>query len=309
MDTNAILAQFSAIDTVLHLHYASSITTPKVGDICAKASTMCGKRVTSASLELILHYFPEAYKIVSYGPHAYDYYITVPPKVAILKFGTQLPSRKLKFERLLENADLANKRGDAPTLASVAVLESSLVAAVGLGLPISSRFSSPNTSPVKKLPRGSPTKITKASLLRNDRSKFLFKEKISAVESSNAKGLSLLERIKLKEKNLHNLETPESKYHAQINGKLSAVYEVIYELALSLEANAPKIRSFLLHKVASIVQDSFSSRIAETEVLDAINELESRLGPDKIHVIARGGVQALKVAQLDRNSDLSLISN
>lgn len=304
MDTNALVAQFSALDTVLHLHYASLITTPKLSEICGKALTMCGKRMSSQTLERILFFYPEAYKIVTHGPQTYDYYVTVPDNVPVAKFGAEIPARKLRFVDLLEYSGNSQKHDlEIPDLAHYAVVDVS-IRPLTLLLPFSSRFLSPNTSPVKKTPRNSPTKITKATLLKNDRSKFSFKEKIAQVQSENAKGLSLLERIKLKEQNLQFRELPELNYNNQITGRLPAVYDVLYELSQTQEA---KTKSFLLTKVALIVQDSIFLRVAESEILDIIKELQLKLGQEKIHIVTRGGVRALRISQLDRNSDLNLI--
>jgi len=320
---NGLAALFSAIDTVLSLHYASSITTPKLNDVCARATSMCGKRITSSTLEAILAYFPQAYKIISYGRNSYDYAITVPSGMLVMKFGMQLPLRSAEFDRLLKSTESPNP----VTLASIAIVETPLVSpvkssgrsfnALEESLPKSllgdinddaaTNPSSPTKRRLKSSPtkRSSPTKVSKASLLRNDASKFQFKEKIAAVEASKS-GLSLLERIRLKEKQLKSQETPEARYHDQVLGKMPAVYDVIYELA-PVASLGPKSHSFSLPKVISIVQDSFTFNIADTEVLDVIRELESRLGPEKLHILERGGVHAIKVFQLDRNTDLSLI--
>lgn len=303
---HGLSAQFSAIDTVLSLHYASSITTPKLNDVCVRATSMSGTRITQSTIESILAYFPLAYKIVSHGPNGYDYAITVPAGTQILKFGTQLPLRKAQFERLVSDSI----EPPTPTNLAVLAIVENLISPSIRNLAAesdSSRSSSPSTvtSPTKA--RTSPTKVTKGSLLKNDASKFLFKEKIAAVETSKS-GLSLLERIRLKEKKLKNQEPPEVRYQSQVVGKLPAVYDVLYELApVSTLGSGPKSRSFSLPKVVSIVQDSFSFAIADTEVLDVIRELESRLGQEKVHILERGGVHAIKVFHLDRTSDLSLI--
>lgn len=271
---------------------------------------MCGSRITQSTIESILAFFPLAYKIISYGQNAYDYAITVPAGTHVLKFATQLPLRKAQFERLVKDT---SDHPTPTTLASVAIVETPLSSPVKNGRLFSSRGSSPakssasslNSSPTKA--NTSPTKVTKASYLRNDASKFHFKEKLAAVEASKS-GLSLLERIRLKEKQLKSQEPPEVRYQAQIVGKLPAVYDVLYELApVSTLESGPKSRSFSLPKVISIVQDSFDFDMADTEVMDVIRELESRLGKERIHILERGGVHAIKVFQLDRTTDLGLL--
>lgn len=293
---NGLISLFTAIDTVLNLHYASSITTPQLNDVCRKATAMSGKRIDASTLEQILAVFPEAYKIIFHGRNSYDYSITVPAGVPVRTFGTQLPARKRKLELLLPK----NGPVDPIKLQTVAVLETPLRSPKK-----SDRASlSPSVSPTKS----SPTKISKASLLRNDLSKFLFKEKLAAVEASSH-GLSLLERIRLKEKQQQSQESPQAKYQTQIRGKMPSVYDVIYELANSsnLEADAPKSRTFPLNKVVSIVKDSLAFEIAESEVLDVINELQSVLGTTKMQIVQREQVRVMRVYQLDRNQDLASI--
>lgn len=293
-----LVAQFAAIDTVLSLHYASSITAPKVHEICSQATAICGKRVETSALEAILGYWPDAYLILSYGPDAYDYYITVPSDVAVAKFGAQLPRRKRTFADLV---DISGNNPDPRLLSSVAVLSVSRSPQKMLNpAPFRSNSSSPNTSPTKG-------KVAKAALLKNDASKFLFKEKIAEVEKSKALGLSILERIRLKEKLNLAKEPPEVRYQAQIDAKMPAVYDVLYELSQTLHPG-PLFRSFDLQKVVSIVKDSFEFDIAETEVIDVLRSLESRL-EGKIQIIKRGDVLAVKVHPLDRGTDLALIKH
>lgn len=304
---DSLFSLFSALDTVLSLHYASSITTPKLNDICVKATNMSGTRIDASTIEMILRYFPQAYKVISHGRNTFDYFITVPADVPIWKFGTQLPLRKRQFVDLVKDATETPKR---VSLAAIAEAETPLKSPQK-ALLSSIKTTTTNTSLTKSSPtKTSPAKVIKVSDLRNDLSKFLFKEKISAIQLSNANGLSLLERIKLKEKQRRSHESPQAKYQAQIEGKMPAVYDVIYELAhsLNLETGAPKSRSFLLHKIISIVRDSLTFEIAESEVQDVIHELASRLGQEKIQVLQRGGVKALKVYQLDREADLVLIN-
>lgn len=273
---------------------------------------MSGTRITQSTIESILAFFPLAYKIISHGQNTYDYAITVPAGTQVLKFATQLPLRKAQFERLVKNAP---EPATPITLASVAIVETPLSSPIKNGRIFPSQGSSPaksgtslgspNSSPTKaKTPT---TKVTKASYLRNDASKFQLKEKIAAAEASKS-GLSLLERIRLKEKQLKSQEPPEVRYQAQIVGKLPAVYDVLYELApVPTLDSGPKSRSFSLPKVISIVQDSFDFDLADTEVMDVIRELELRLGKERIHVLERGGVHAIKVFHLDRTTDLGLL--
>lgn len=290
-------ALFSAIDTVLSLHYASSISTPKINVICSRATHLANKRIDTSTFGRILAYNPNLYKIVSSGSGSYEFGVTVPENTPVAQFSSCLPSRRRQFEQLV-----SLKLDDAMipiSLGSVAVIEA---------LSLSPRKSS-SSSPTKV----SPVKITKnvSKSMKNDGSRFLFKEKLAAVEASKANGLSLIERIRLKEKmNKENrgIDTPEKRYENLIYSKMPAVYDVLYELCDSNISRDQLLnfRSYPLSKIVSIVCDSFVFNIAESEVRDTIKALERRLTPN-IQTIDRDGVQAVKIFQLDREKDLRLL--
>lgn len=292
---NDLPALFSAIDTVLSLHYTSSISTPNINELSSRATQLANKRIDSSTFGRILAYNPTLYKIVSYGSGSYDFGVSVPNDTSVAQFSSCLPSRRREFEELVKKT---SDEDIVPiNLKSVAVIEA---------LSLSPRKSS---SPTK----ASPIKISKtiSKTMKNDRSRFLFKEKLAAVECSKANGLSLIERIRLKEKmnkESIGIDTPEKRYQNLINSKMPAVYDVLYELANS---NLPRdqllnFRSFPLSKVVSIVCDSFVFNIAESEVRDTIKALERVLAPS-IQTIDRDGVQAVKIFQLDREKDLKLL--
>lgn len=289
-------ALFSVIDTVLSLHYTSSISTPKINELCHRATQLANKRIDSSTFGRILAYDPNLYKIVSYGSGSYDFGVSIPQDMSVAQFSSSLPLRRQKFEELVK---LKADKAIAPlNLLSVAVVEA---------LSLSPRKLS--SSPTK----ASPLKITKniSKTMKNDRSRFLFKEKLAAVESSKANGLSLIERIRLKEKmNKESLgsDTPEKRYENLIHSKMPAVYDVLYEL---FNKNLPRdqllnFRSFPLSKIVSIVCDSFVFNIAESEVRDTIKALERVLAPN-IQTIDRDGVQGIKIFHLDREKDLKLL--
>lgn len=154
-------------------------------------------------------------------------------------------------------------------------------------------------SPTK--PRRSPVKVTKLSdSLSNSARKFTLFQK--PVESG---GLSLLERIKQKEK-LRNqeraLNTQEAAYRKRILGKLPALYDVLYELTINTDS---LFKSFSLPKVISMVIDSFALRISRQEVQDAIRELALAI-PSRLEILERE-VLVLKVHRLDRHDDVARI--
>lgn len=286
---------FSAIDTVLSLHYASSISTPKVYDLCAKATRLVHKRIDSSTLERILAYDASLYRIISNGGSDYDFGVAIPKDTSIARFGSLLPLRRRHFETLVEKGK--NESSGPVSLSSLAEVENQSV---------SPRKASVSPTKASRLKiEKSPTKD-----MKNNRSRFLFKEKMADVESAKANGLSLLERIRLKEKlqkEALDCNTPQERYASLIHSKMPVVYDVLYELS-STSGPKDSIRNFTsipLAKVVSIVCDSVQFAVAESEIRDTIKALEHKL--PNIQTLERDGVWAVKVFDLDRENDLRLL--
>lgn len=161
-------------------------------------------------------------------------------------------------------------------------------------------------SPTKARTRSSPSKVSKlCHSLSNSSKKFALLQK--PVQSG---GLSLLERIKQKEKlrNFENdLHLPEQTYRKRILSKLPPLYDVIFELASSDDAFKPSFKCFSLPKLVSMVKDSFTLNISEQEVEDALQEISQAL-PDRMEIITQGSIRAIKVYPLDRTADKAKIS-
>lgn len=157
-------------------------------------------------------------------------------------------------------------------------------------------------SPSKSKFRSSPTKISKT--LSNSPKKFLLQQK--PVEAG---GLSLLERIKQKEKQ-RNLEKesylPEKVYHRRLLYKLAPIYDIIYELSSSDDERRPQFKSFSLPKMVSMIKDSLTLNISEEEIEDTIREL-SKLLPERVEIIKQGTINAIKVYRLNRSEDIEKI--
>ncbi|PSK41053.1 hypothetical protein C7M61_000724 [Candidozyma pseudohaemuli] len=157
----------------------------------------------------------------------------------------------------------------------------------------------------------SPTKVTKYKHidgLKNDRSKFAFQEKISSLETSKANGLSLLERIKLKERMNSKVDIGQKKkddYDSYIRTKLPQIYDIIYELASVASVNASQ--SFTLSKVISIIKDSSVYATSESEIQDVINDIEMKLGKERLQLIERNHNKVIRVFNLNREEDLQLL--
>lgn len=283
---------FSCIDSALSLHFTSSVSPCKVHQLCSKASSLADKRITSSTIEYILAVFPTAYKIVSYGTSTYDYGVTV--RETVPKFNLLIPQRKETFTKSLDSI----KDIEPVSLRDVAVPESPKK------IP---GFRSPSTSPTKV------SKLRRMDGLKNDRSKFTLKEKISSVEASKANGLSLLERIKLKERqnseNNANL-SEDSRYSADIKSKLTTVYDIVYELALTTPEpqGILKFKSFAFDKITSIVNDSLPFPLPSSQISEIMDLLQKKLGNEKLHSIQRGNTRALRVFHLNREDDMRLLN-
>lgn len=272
---------FSAIDSTLSLHYASSISTPKLGNVCALATNLAKKRVEPSTFELILAVDPNAYRIEA---HPFDLGVAIPSNVSLSAFGTLLGARKLAFEKKLERIS---------TISPIKLNDVAIKMLPRKRFPVSpskigrSPSNSPQTSPTKVLKNQSPR----------------FKLRVEEREMSKAKGASILERIKLKERLAkESTEDPEAKYKSNIRNKMPQIYDIVYEMAGGLTSS-----SLPYTRVVSTIKDSLHFDIPELEVHDIIQALSERL--KKIEMIQRGTKKVLKVAHLDREADLALIEN
>lgn len=280
---------FLAIDSALSLHFSSSITIPKLFHICQKATSLAGRKISNSTVEHILAVDNLLFKISS-PKGSYDYGISV--NVPLSKYGTLLSQRRENFEKKLTEVDSITPI----KLNEVAVLESPVKC-------------SPHRSPSI-----SPTKVTKYKHIdgiKNDRSKFAFQEKISALETSKANGLSLLERIKLKERMNSKVDIGQRKkddYDSYIRTKLPQIYDIIYELASVSSVNGPRAsQSFTLSKVISIIKDSTVYATSEPEIQDVINDIEMKLGKERLQLIERNHNKVIRVYNLNREEDLQLL--
>ncbi|QBM88303.1 DNA replication factor Cdt1 C-terminal domain-containing protein [Metschnikowia aff. pulcherrima] len=312
---------FSALDTALSLHFYASTVVPKVHDLCTKATRLLMKRVDTNTFEWILAYDPDAYQIVHFGSNSLDYGVCLPKGITPLQFGALLTKRKESFRTKV----LAAKNRPSP---SPVALSSIAISHTNLSQTIITPLHSPRTptksnsgrlslgknglsgnSPANRdaSPIGSPTKkfggVSKLDL-SNRLPRFTLKK------SQSSDGLSLLERIKLKEKkkNLILSEKLTEESRAQyIKSKVPEVYDVLYELTLQSNCMQKTFKTFPLTKLISIIKDSLKSTMTDDEVEDTIVHIASLL-PEKVKKVDVGGIHALKVYILDRNLDLSTLT-
>lgn len=311
---------FKAIDNCLSLHYTSHTSPPSVDQILNSSSNLLSRKVTFQSLLNILALYPASY-IIQENHKVNDkssYSITLP--FEINHFNRSITRRNQEFVDSV-NLWIANNP-EAQTLPTCNDF-----------LNCSKAFNETNSSSNSSSKSNSPSKISKpprSSLvekhnLKNTTEKFKFKPKDEATELNNS-GLTLLERIKLKEKKnkeLAKIDNSEIRYSNYLDGKLHPVYDILYQTywsggrggrskAKTVENEEAEkkvgVTSLPLIKFVDIIRDSLSYPISEGEVEDIVVRLEETLGANKVQIITRGGITVVKINNLDRSSDLQKIN-
>ncbi|CAK9438254.1 uncharacterized protein LODBEIA_P24960 [Lodderomyces beijingensis] len=266
---NRLVSKVKALDSVLYLHFASSVASPQLSKVLEQASTLSATPIVVEDIEQILAIAP-IYQLVR------------------TQDGVRVKFTSFAEDRVAIITSQFNKR-------------SSLEATT----PLSLRSASPRKITKPRSSSSSPTKRQSFASLKNTRSRFEYSEKDAQVESTKNSGLSLLERIKLKEKlaNEGPPITPEMKYTEYLWGKVGQVYDVINQLYR--EQNFENFKSFSMTHVVKVVQDSIDHPINEREVNDVVRLITLKL--HKFSLVERQSVLILKVSNLDREEDLRLL--
>ncbi|CUM51212.1 unnamed protein product [Debaryomyces tyrocola] len=292
---------FTAIETNLNLHYSNHTIDPSLNKILDSAARLIGRRITTKDLLCILQIYPNAYAI-RYNNKVDDYseyLLSLPESIPVNTFNQCIPLRK---EQFLKNINIwVTKNRNASEIAYPSIGQ----------IVRKQNNSSPSKIHKPRSNTSSPTKISRSDLIngmKNDSSKFVFRSKDENAEKEKNNGLSLLERIRLKEK-LKNEEkikdTPEMKYHTYIQSKLVPIYDILFHIHRSQDKQQNK--SYPLSKLISMIEDSLDYPTSKGEIKDAVYLLEKKLGSDKIQILSRGGVTAIKVIELNRDSDLKVL--
>ncbi|CAH2352803.1 hypothetical protein CLIB1423_08S01420 [[Candida] railenensis] len=310
---------FKAIDNCLNLHYTSHTSPPSVDQILNSSSNLLSRKVTFQSLLNILALYPASY-IISENHKVNDkssFSITLP--FEINHFNRSITRRNQEYVESV-NSWIANNP------------EAQVLPICNDFLNCSKALIENNNSSDSSSKSGSPSKISKPSKsslvdkhnLKNTTEKFKFKPKDEAIELSKS-GLTLLERIKLKEKKnkeLAKVDNSDIRYSNYLDGKLHPVYDILYQTYWSGSRGRRTktkdvddqetekkvgVASLPLVKFVDIIRDSLSYPISEGEVEDIVVRLEETLGASKVHIITRGGITVVKVNNLDRCCDLQKI--
>lgn len=287
---------FQAVELVLALHYASSSSDPILANLLDRASLHASLRINFAHFEVVLFLVPNFYYVYPdlQEPTAVHLYrISTPLGTLVAQFLKNLENRKSLFNEAMRLwLDQNPHLGYIPGVNITEITEKR-------------NKNQPAHSPTKKNPsvtsNGSPSP-TKVSKLKNDSSRFRFKERLETEEAQKS-GLSLLERIRLKEK-LKKSEistTPEERYDSLLAAKLEPVYNILYQQT-SLE-KLPRL--VLIFKLTTTVRDSFSYPISQQEVEDTLKMLVEIL--PSLKIVSLTGTTVVRVENVDRERDIAII--
>lgn len=292
--TDKLLRTFKAIEHVLQLHFATSVTNPSLVKILQQATELLGRKVEVKEVQQILAV------VSAYSLQIVDGDLTIKLEEIgenrISVFGDKVQlyveshPEQLGFSQL--ELSKVTTQSSTPSSSPQKVVKPT-------------KFQSSNTSPSKSR---SPTKIGRFDDLKNARSKFQFTEKDAKVESAKSDGLSLLERIRLKEQRNANLKnsamSPEMKYQQYLFGKIHVVYDAVYHLlGEQLELEQKLQRTFAMSQVEQIVMDTLDHPMGKNEIYDTIKLLAQKLS--KFVVVEKNDVRILKVSNLNREVDLA----
>lgn len=295
---------FNAIDNVLSLHYTNHTSNPLLNKILGQASSLTQTKVTITHLEQIMEITDSLYEIYRLDEEL------------IIKFtsNTQLAQRREVFIRHInEWIQTHQQLNTVPPKKSSYTTEATFALCKSLpSSPVSFLKTSPNKIIKPRSANSSPTKMKNRSLnfsdLKNDSSRFKFKEKLESIESSKFNGLSLLERIKLKEKlrkqqeqdELSMQQTPQDKYQNYLLTKIPMIYNAIYQL---YQCQPNNCKTFSTKKLIQTIQDSSSYPVIPDEIHDGMKLLSAKL-PTKLDMIEKNDIKVIRVTNLNRDQDL-----
>jgi len=256
--------------------------------ILDSASSLANLRIKISDIERVLYLDSRLYHVYKLNGGGYDFtqiYIKFPASFS----NNQIHHRRTEFVQTM------NAWIDANRLAQ-------FVPTVELRLVLVDRVASPSKI-VKRT--SSPTKRVLDDL-KNSSSKFQFKERRELVQQTKNNGLSLVERIRLKEQQAAALKKdPKQSYREYLQGKSKAIYEIIHQSV----PNDNTVTSFSMAKLCEIVKDSTSYPPSTQEVVDIIKHICEKLNRDTFAIVERNGITILKVRNLNRKDDLKLLQS
>ncbi|CCE79751.1 Piso0_001839 [Millerozyma farinosa CBS 7064] len=287
-----LLKIFKGIDSSISVYYGSHTSPPGLNGILRSTSSLMGRVVRYEEVSKLLAIYPGSYSLqVNHGSNIEDEftisfgYSTEDKKISILN------DRETAF---IEKANLWIKnnqdRDDVPSLPIEDFVETDKTKSSNI------KSGTKNDNIFKEL--------------KNSSEKFRFKMKHEREVQSSNNGLSLLQRIKLKEK----ARKEEDKYdHTQIKrnkfikNKLKSIYDILYHV--HEDQSTGKLKSYSMPKIIATIKDSSTHPIHEDEAQDVVKALASILGRNRMEIVSRNGITALKIIVLDRSQDLKVLEN
>lgn len=283
-----------AIDSMLNLHYTSHTADPLLVKLLDQAASLASTRIKVSDIEYIMNIDPQFYRLYKASDNYHDYakiYIRFPRNFT----SKMIQSRKQDFLAKLNLWILNNQHIHSIQAKSVENI-------IRDGEEPKSRSPSKVTKPPLK------RKKSLADELRNDSTRFQFQQRDEKVQQEQNNGLSLLERIKLKEKTNNEqsgklLQTPQQKYDKYLVGKAASVYDIVYHMTT---VDGKSDISLSLSKLTEIIKDSLDYPMNSDEVVDTLKMVESKI--QNFTILQRNGVSVLKVGSLDRERDMKLLN-
>ncbi|ANZ73886.1 BA75_00389T0 [Komagataella pastoris] len=148
--------------------------------------------------------------------------------------------------------------------------------------------------------------------LRNDSEKFNFKER--KVDTSNFGDckMSVLDRIRLKEKSNKEMSSKmeeKMKHEHYVQSQMLKFYEILYQLSPKPSSKV-SLKTFSAKQLISTIQDSISLPLSDSICLDVLIKLCDTLNqPDKLSIIEKNAIKVVKISLLDRDGDHRIISS
>jgi hypothetical protein len=283
-----IRIKFVAIDNALSLYFTNHHVSPLLTKILDSASSLANMRIKISDIEHILYLDSRLYHVYKLNGGAYDF--------------TQI---YIKFPASFSNGQIHHRRTEFVQTMNSWIDENKLaqfVPSVEIQLLLVDRAGSPSKIVKRSI---SPTKRVSAEM-KNSPSKFQFKERRELTEQKKNNGLSLIERIKLKEQQAAALKKdPKQSYKEYLQGKSKTIYEIIHQSV----PNDNTVTSFSMAKLCEIIKDSTSYPPSTQEVVDIIKHICEKLQRGTFTIVERNGITILKVRNLNRGQDLKLLQS
>lgn len=302
-----ILRNFKAIDHALNIFYLTSNSDPQLDEILKSATLLFKKKIEQKDLLEILTIAPDCYQIDINEKRESQNFL-------VLKYPSNITVKNL-HKRISEFIKKINKWIEVNP-ECINIKESNIYDLIRQESKneIPSNLRNNNISHIKKnLKFQFVKKKLLSSILKKNKSSFNFVQKNEIIEQRKNKGLTLLERIKLKEKINKDLGPKknqdiniENDYEKKLLNQICKIYDIIYHL--KAENNDNNIsKTFSLFKFCEIAKDSLTCSITNKEIIDTIELISKKLDYGKVKVITKNNLHIVKINNLNRENDIKLL--